>query len=875
MRKRMKKAEHFNLEANMLRYAGLSADGLFDELGTSASGLSPEAVEERVEQYGENVITYGNHTPWFVRFLLSFLNPFNGVLLLVAVVSFVTDILFAQDFSSYATIAIILILIVISSVLKFVQEARSDDAAQKLKAMVSTKATVVRDGVQQDVEMSEIVPGDLIVLSSGDMLPADVRILTAKDLFVGQAALTGESEPVEKYARLKNPPMTMIEASNLCFMGSDIISGSALGVALSTGNSTYIGTIAKDLSGGSAKTSFDMGIASVSKLLLRLMVTMVPIIFVASGFTKHDWMGAFLFALSVAVGLTPALLPMIMTTTLARGALAMSKHKTIIKNLSAIQSFGAMDVLCTDKTGTLTEDKIVLEKYLDIHGNEDMRVLRHAYLNSYFQTGLKNLMDIAIINHAEKDNLGYLKEEFVKVDEIPFDFARRRMSVVLENKSGDKRQLITKGAVEEMLSICSLAEYQGDIIPLTEEIRTEVLERVDRLNAQGLRVLGVAQKNEVHGIEVFNASDEADMVLMGFVGFLDPPKESSKEAIAALYQHGVRVVVLTGDNEKVALQVCRQVGMEVGGVLLGQDVEEMDDQTLAEKAEQVNLFAKLSPSQKKRVVGILQKNGHTVGYMGDGINDSPAMRQADVGISVDSAVDIAKETADIILLEKSLMVLEQGVVEGRRTFGNIVKYIKMASSGNFGNMFSMLAASIFLPFLPMLPTQILTQNLLYDFSQIAIPLDTMDPEYIRKPHKWDADGIAKFMYWMGPVSSLFDIITFVVLYFVMGFNTPASAASFHTGWFLQGLLSQTMIVHLIRTSKIPFIQSRAAKPLLLTTGIICAIGLIIPYTWVGQALEMQPLPLTYFPWLIGILACYCLTVQLIKKLYIKKYGHWL
>jgi Mg2+-importing ATPase len=579
--------------------------------------------------------------------------------------------------------------------------------------------------------------------------------------------------------------------------------------------------------------------------------------------------------MSVAVGITPELLPMIMTSTLARGALTMAKRKTIVKNLSSIQSFGAMDILCTDKTGTLTEDKIILERYLDVHGNDDRSVLKHAFLNSYFQTGMKNLMDLAIIERARKENHMDWFRTYSKVDEIPFDFNRRRMSVVLEDESG-KRQLITKGAVEEMLKICSFAMYQGEAHPITDELREEVLQISGKLNERGLRVITVAQKNEVSDVGVFSVEDESKMVLLGFVAFLDPPKDSAKQAITALESHGVRVVVLTGDNEKVAVSVCGKVGLDAKEPLLGSDLENMSDEELKERVESVNLFAKLSPAQKARVVRLMQENGHVIGYMGDGINDAPALHQSDVGISVDSAVDIAKESAHIILLEKSLMVLEEGVIEGRRTFGNIVKYIKMASSGNFGNMFSVLAASVFLPFLPMLPIQILTQNLLYDFSQIAIPLDRMDPEYIKKPQKWNAKGIARFMYHMGPVSSLFDIAAFLILFFLFRYNGIDFNESYlQTGWFIEGLLSQTLIVHLIRSAKVPFIESRASLPLLLSTLLVSLAGLAIPYTVVGEALQMAPISLWYLPCVFGLLLLYALAVQAIKGYYIRRFHEWI
>lgn len=872
MNKKNARKNELSFEVLALQRAKMTGEELFGLLHSSESGYSTEQANELLEK-GANEIDYGKEKPWFVRLLFSFANPFSLVLLLVAAVSFFTEVLLS-DQPSWSTVIIILALITISGSVQFIQEAKSGKAAEKLRSLVSSNAAVLRDGNFVEIPMREIVSGDIIRLSSGDMIPADVRILSAKDLFLGQASLTGESEPIEKFAVLKSDPASPLAAENLCFMGTYVISGSAKAIVINTGNNTYFGSIASDLTGKTAQTSFEKGVTDVSRLLLRLILIMVPVILVINGISKNDWVGALLFALSVAVGITPELLPMIMVSTLAKGAMSMAKHKTIVKNLSAIQSFGAMDILCTDKTGTLTEDRIILERYLDIHGQEDMNVWRHAYLNSYFQTGLKNLIDVAVIERAQKEGHEKWDDIFEKVDEIPFDFNRRRMSVVLQDKRG-KRQLISKGAVEEILGICSLAYYKKEAIPLTDDIRREILGLTDELNREGLRVVAVAQKNNVRDIEKFSVEDEKDMLLMGFMGFLDPPKESSSEAVKALSEHGVCVVVLTGDNEKVACTVLKKVGITVSEYLLGEDVERTTDEELILKLKTVNLLAKLSPNQKARVVRLLQQSGHTVGYMGDGINDAPALHQADIGISVDSGVDIAKESADIILLEKSLMVLEEGVIEGRRTFGNIVKYIQMASSGNFGNMFSVLLSSIFLPFLPILPIQILTQNLLYDFSQITIPLDRMDDEYIRTPQKWDARRIERFMYWFGPVSSLFDIVTFLVLYFIFKADSREMQSVFQTGWFMAGLLTQTLIVHLVRTAKIPFVQSRATKPVIISTVLVSLIGLAIPYTVIGAGLGMVRMPLIYLPCLFAIVFFYVITVQFVKRLYIKRYGYWL
>ena len=703
-------------------------------------------------------------------------------------------------------------MVTISGVLCFVQETRSNNSAKKLKEMVKTTVAAERNG-KKEISLEEVVPGDIIYLAAGDMIPADLRILVAKDLFVAQSALTGESEPVEKcFEPMINEAQTPLECTNIGFMGTNVISGTAIGVVIATGDNTYFSTMAKGITEKKVLTSFDKGVNSVSWLLIKFMMVMVPIVFFVNGFTKGDWLQAFLFALSVAVGLTPEMLPMIVTTNLAKGAVQMAKKKTVVKSLNSIQNFGAMDVLCTDKTGTLTQDKVVLEYHLDIHGNEDMRVLRHAFLNSYYQTGLKNLMDIAILEYADNASFKVLIDQYVKVDEIPFDFNRRRMSVVIKDTSG-KTQLITKGAVEEMLQISKYAEYKGNVEVLTDEIKEEILETVEKLNKEGMRVIGIAQKNNPSVQGVFSVNDECEMVLMGYLAFLDPPKESTKAAVEALKNYGVAVKILTGDNDEVTRCICRQVGIKADKILLGSDIDEMDDELLAAEVEEVSIFAKLSPNQKGRIVSVLRENGHIVGFMGDGINDALAMKKADVGISVDTAVDIAKESADIILLEKDLMVLEDGVIEGRRTFGNIIKYIKMTASSNFGNMFSVLVASIALPFLPMLPIQILILNLIYDISCISIPWDNVDKDYLQVPRKWDASSIGKFMLWIGPTSSLFDIVTYAVMFFIIcpmvchggyndyGVNKTLFMAVFNAGWFVESLCSQTMVIHIIRTAK--------------------------------------------------------------------------
>jgi len=726
-----------------------------------------------------------------------------------------------------------------------------------------------------ELPLEDVVVGDVIRLSAGNMLPADVRFLAAKDLFIAQAALTGESNPVEKFNDANGAAgQTLTDLRNLGFLGTNVISGSATALVLATGNETYFGSMAKSLSGDRAKNSFERGVESVSGLLVRMMLVMVPIVLIINGLTKGNWASALLFAVSIAVGLTPEMLPVVMTSTLAKGAVSMSKHKVIVRALGAIQAFGEMDVLCTDKTGTLTEDRIVLEKYMNLHGEDDARILRHAYFNSYFQTGLKNLIDLAIIKRATQYGLENLLPAYTRVDEIPFDFARRRMSVVLEDRAG-KRQLITKGAVEEIIAICSFVEFHGQVLPMDEDARRMALSTYGRYNAAGLRMLAVAQKNEVPGSGAFSVADERDMVLLGFVGFLDPPKESAAAAVTALREHGVRTVVLTGDSEGVAAKVCGKVGVSTSILLTGRDVDGMNDATLHKAVRICDLFAKLSPSQKERVVKAFQMTGHTVGYMGDGINDALALRQADVGISVDSAVDIAKETADIILLKKDLMVLEEGVIEGRRTFGNIIKYIKMAASGNFGNMISVIAASVFLPFLPMLPVQILTQNLLCDFSQMGIPFDSVDAEYVKKPRKWDTRSIQSFMTFLGPVSSVFDLLCYAVMWWAMGANTVALSPLFQCGWFVFGTVSQVLVIHMIRTAKIPFLKSRPSLPLFLTTFLVAAVALATGFTGLAVGLDMQRLPLAFLPWLLAILAGYLVCVQLVKRAYVRRYGEWM
>ena len=853
---------------------------LYYYLETRREGLYEAEATERKKKYGRNEIVTEKGNQWFILLIKAFINPFIGILMFLALVSIIMDVLMAApEDREWMTVIIISVMVTLSGLIRFQQEWKSNKASEALKKMVNNKVSVFRKEMDSfiDINITDLVPGDVVFLSAGDMIPADVRIVEAKDLFVSQSSLTGESDAVEKTPEsMPRPHATgsVIELNNICFMGSNVISGSARAVVITTGSDTYLGSVAKNLVGKRAQTSFDRGINNVSLLLIRFMLVMVPFVFLINGLTKGDWFEAFLFAISVAVGLTPEMLPMIVTSNLAKGAVKMAKHKTIVKNLNSIQNFGAMDILCTDKTGTLTQDKIILERYLDIDGNDSVRVLRHAYFNSFFQTGLKNLIDKAVLSHCQELHFENLEKEYIKVDEIPFDFTRRRMSVVVEDKAG-KRQIITKGAIEEILFICSHTEIEGTVVPITDEIKKKLLKAGDNLSEKGMRVLGVAHKSWVEKSHSFGVEDESGMVMIGYLAFLDPPKPSASTAIQALNEHGVQVKVLSGDTAQITQNVCRQVGVDTGHILLGHQVEEMSTEELEKAVLRTNVFAKLTPLQKTRVITVLQSMNHTVGFLGDGINDAGALRQADIGISVDTAVDIAKESADIILLEKDLMVLEEGVIEGRKIFGNITKYIKMTASSNYGNMFSVLAASAFLPFLPMLPIHLLIQNLLYDISQITIPFDSVDKEYLQKPRKWDASDLKRFMMRIGPISSIFDIATFLVMWYVFKCTNPGMQSLFQSGWFIEGLLSQTLIVHMIRTRKIPFIQSRASVPVILTTFGIMAVGIVLPFTSLGESVGFVPLPWNYFFWLVGILLTYCVLTQLVKTWYLHKFHRWL
>ena len=862
---------------------------------TSLKGLDSEQVEENRDLYGENTITKGQEDSILKKIYESIINPFTIILLVIAFISLVTNVWLAKPGQEDPTTSIIIVvLVLISGGIRFVQELRSDKATTNLSKMIVNTATVIRDGLEQELPIDELVVGDLVKLSAGDMIPADVILFESRDFFVQQSGLTGESDAVEKLALNKATGQnvdSLLEAESLAFMGTNVISGSATAMVLAVGDDTMMGAIEQTLNTYDEPTSFEREMNSISWLLIRLMLVMVPIVFFANGLTDGDWLEAGVFALSVGVGLTPEMLPMIITASLAKGSIIMAKEKVVIKKLNAIQDLGAIDILCTDKTGTLTQDEIVLEYPLDIHGDLDMAVLRRAYLNSHFQTGLKNLMDRAIISRTEKEAkehviLQNLDTSFQKIDELPFDFERRRMSVIVKDDS-NVVSMVTKGALEEMLTISTHVEYRGEIIPLTEGIRQEVLAEVGQLNRQGLRVLGVGYKSGLREDYAYEVTDESDMILTGYLAFLDPPKPSAAPAIQALLEHGVKTKILTGDNEKVTQAICEKVGLDVEHILLGADIDQMTDQELAEVVEKVTVFAKLSPDQKARVILQLKKNGHGVGYMGDGINDAPSMKVADVGISVDTAVDIAKETADVILLDKDLMVLETGIVEGRKVYANMTKYIKMTVSSNFGNIFSLLVASIFLPFLPMAPVHLIVLNLVYDLSCVALPFDNVDRDFLKQPHTWEAKSITRFMVWMGPISSVFDILTFIFLYFIIvplvtGYHYVHGSESalqfiilFQTGWFIESMWSQTMVIHMLRTAKVPFLQSRPAWLVIFTTLVAAFFVTSLPYGPLVNILRLAPLGLPYFLFLICIIFLYMFSVTVIKKFYIRKYKEWL
>lgn len=855
-------------------------------VGGHLDGLTSEDAAERLAGEGPNEVAHDKAPPALLQFLEAFKNPFIAVLMVLAAISSVTDIYLPMrdgQEPDYTGVLIIVTMVALSALLRFWQEYRSGKAAETLKAMVRTTATVRRraspDATPEltEIPMAQIVTGDIVQLSAGDMIPADLRLIDSRDLFVSQAALTGEALPVEKYDICGvDDEADPLDLPSICFMATNVVSGTATAVVVSTGVQTYFGSLAKAVVGSRAETAFDRGVNSVSWLLIRFMSVMVPIVLFINGFTKGDWPEAFLFALAVAVGLTPEMLPMIVSSNLAKGAVALSRRKVVVKRLNAIQNFGAMDVLCTDKTGTLTQDRIILEHHADIRGDRDDNVLALAWLNSFHQSGVKNLMDRAVLHFAHGTPEALLAASaYRKVDELPFDFERRRLSVVVQDVERN-HLLVCKGAVEEMLAVSTQVWDGTASRPLDEADREALAETARDYNRDGFRVLLVATR-EIPRIERthrYRIEDEKDLVVHGFLTFLDPPKDTAAPAITALAEHGVTVKVLTGDNEVVSGKICREVGLDPGRPILGPEIDALDDDALRRIVDATTVFAKLTPLQKSRVLRALQANGHTVGFLGDGINDAPALRDADVGISVDTGTDIAKESADIILLEKSLMVLEEGVIKGRETFGNIIKYLNMTASSNFGNVFSVLVASAFIPFLPMLAIHLLIQNLLYDISQLALPWDRMDKEFLLKPRKWDARNIGRFMIWMGPTSSIFDITTFAVMWYVFAANSPEMQSLFQSGWFIESLLSQTLVVHMLRTQKIPFIQSTAALPVLLATGTVCVLGILIPFSPLGAAVGLQPLPWAYFGWLAATLVSYCVVAQTVKTIYIRKFGQW-
>lgn len=887
------------------RHAKLSVQGSLDALRAHREGLQESEVAARFAVEGPNEVAHDKPAPALLQLLRAFRNPFVMVLLGLATVSYFTDVHFAEpEDRDWIGIVIMLTMVGISGLLRFIQEYRSGRAAERLKSMVRSTATVLRreggagDPVRRELPMNRLVPGDIVELQAGDMIPADIRLLQSRDLFISQAILTGEALPVEKYDTLGNVSakhadaqaaqnVDLLDLVNVCFMGTNVVSGTATAVVVATGQSTYFGSLAKNVvSTKRVETSFDRGVNSVSWLLIKFMLVMVPIVFIINGVTKGDWLTALTFSLAVAVGLTPEMLPMIVSANLAKGAVAMARRKVVVKRLNSVQNFGAMDVLCTDKTGTLTQDRIILEHHLNADGENDDEVLRLGWLNSVNQSGQRNLMDRAIIARAREMRNWERPDGYEKIDEMPFDFVRRRLSVVLKGADG-AMEMITKGAVEEMLEASASAIVGGREVPLDEALRGRLLRQAEGYNRDGFRVLVVASRRLPEGGPAqFQAADERDLVVRGFLTFLDPPKDSALAAIRALNDYGVAVKVLTGDNPIVAAKVCRDVGLALGEegdrrVILGADIDRMDDATLCSRAESAVLFAKLTPLQKSRVVKALQANGHTVGFLGDGINDAPALRDADVGISVDSGADIAKETADIVLLEKDLMVLEQGVVKGRETFGNILKYLNMTASSNFGNVFSVLVASAWLPWEPMLALQLLIQNLVYDISQLTLPWDRMDDDFLKRPRKWEAGNIQRFMLWLGPTSSVFDITTYVLMWTVFGAGAAYALQGgeggqtiMNSGWFIEGLVSQTFVVHMLRTRKIPFLQSTASLPVLLSTTLAIGLACWLPYSPAAEAMGFVNLPPIYFGWLALTIASYIALTQVVKTVYIRRYGRW-
>jgi Mg2+-importing ATPase len=871
-----------NLKTSALK----NPEQIIQELNSNIQGLTEEEASTRLGTYGQNVVVHDKPKPWYLQLLSAFNNPFNYVLFVLALVSMLTG--------DYTGMTIIVIMVLLSVVIKFTQEYKSGKSAEALKAMVHTNCTVTRiseagKSENKEIHIEELVPGDIIQLAAGDIIPADVRLIHSKNLYISQSALTGESLPVEKND-IATDTDNVLDIKNLCFMGTNVDIGTATAIVISTGANTYFGSMAKALTTTTTQqTSFDIGVNKVSWLLIRFMLIMVPVVFFISGFTKGDWLQALMFALSVAVGLTPEMLPVVVTSNLAKGAVRMSKEKVVVKKLNAIQNFGAMNVLCTDKTGTLTQDKIIVVKHLDIFMQDSAKVFELACFNSYFQSGLKNQMDLAILENEDAQICKEVAASWKSLDEIPYDFVRRRMSVVLQQTDGTP-MIITKGAVDEMLSCTAFVNTPDGEVPLNEELKAEIYKNVSSLNEDGLRVLAVGHRifDKDHS-NIYTVEDESDLILDGFVAFLDPPKETAKAALESLKENGIKVMVLTGDNDVIAGKVCREVGLEFDKIITGSELDNLSDSEASDLIEEHQIFARLTPMQKGRIVNLLRQNGHVVGYMGDGINDAVSLRNADIGISVDTAVDIAKESADLILLEKSLMVLNQGVIEGRKTFANTMKYIKVTASSNFGNVFSLIGASAMFPFLPMLPIQILILNLLYDFSQISIPWDNVDKEFLAKPRKWVATDIKRFMIIIGPSSSIFDYATFGVMWLIIcpmafggvGYHALSAqqqlvfAGIFQTGWFIESLFTQTLVMQILRTEKVPFFQSRPSLLVFSTAMLLLIVGVALPYTALGKAIGFVTLPLHFYYWLVAILFCYILLAQMLKRWYIKKYNSWL
>ena len=850
----------------------LSKDEFIKNFHIKENGLSTQEVNYLTQKYGLNEIKQAKPKKWYHYFLESLFSPFNSILLGIILVLFYTDVILPET-PSYANIIVIAILIIASTLLDFFEEYRSNRAAEKLKELVATNCVVIRDGKEVEIPVKEVTLGDIVKLSAGSMIPADLRVIESKDLYVGQSALTGESDAVKKSVDTETTLEDLDSISdldNICFMGTNVISGSAKGVVVKTGDSTYFGKIAHTISTGKPKTAFQKDIEGISKLLIRFMIIIIPIVFILNAW-KHSVITAFTFAVAIAITITPLLLPVILSSCLSKGAVRMSKKKTIVKKLDSIQNFGAMNILCTDKTGTLTEDRIVLEKYLDIYGNEDIRVLKHAFLNANFQTGLKGNIDEAIIKRGLEHNMAEITNTYKKVDEIPFDFSRRRLSVIVEDNQ-NKKQMITKGAVEEILSICTLADFQGKVSPLTKEDKENIQKISKKMNQDGLRVIAVCQKNDIDNIKDFDVSNEKNMVLIGFIGFLDPPKESAKASVEALNKAGIRVIVLTGDNAEVTKSICDRVNIKSKKIVVGSELDKLSDTAVLRLLKKTNIFAKLSPIQKARIVRLLKEAGNVVGYMGDGINDSPSLTSSDVGISVDTAVDIAKESADIILLEKDLNVLLDGVTEGRRTFANLMKYIKLATSFNFGEVLSVIVASVALPFLPETPIQLLVESLLYDFGQMTLPFDNVDEELIKSPKKFSIKSLTEFMFFMGPLSSLFDLVVFASLWFFFGIR---EAATFQTIWFSYSIVSNLIGMHIIRTARIPFIQSNAHKFVYLSSILLIIVGLIVPFTPLGSIIGLVPIQAKYIVLIFAVTFLYCLLALVAKKVYIKKYHEWI